>query len=148
MANTIVAPNDNSAHVIGTPGNDVIIAGIGDNQVLTGNGGANVFIFPNGNQNYTISDFKLGVDKVDIDGTPLQGVTVTASPGGSAVHFDGHTIQLPNVSASELMANLSGNTINATAAQEVSFLDNRLPPPALPGIVFESSAGSFVMLTP
>ena len=45
MANTIVAPNDNSAHVIGTPDNDVIIAGIGDNQVLTGNGGANVSFF-------------------------------------------------------------------------------------------------------
>jgi len=147
MANTVIGNNDNSAQVIGTPGNDVIIAGIGDNQVLTGNGGANVFIFPHGNQNYTISDFKLGVDKIYIDGTPLQDVNVTASPGGSAVHFDGHTIQLPNVSASELMADLSGNTVNATTAQGVSFLDNNLPP-AFSGIVLEPHTTSFIMLTP
>jgi Ca2+-binding RTX toxin-like protein len=147
MANTVIGNNDNSAQVIGTPGNDVIIAGIGDDQVLTGNGGANVFIFLNGNQTYTISDFKLGVDKIYTDSTPLQDVTVTASPGGSAVHFDGHTIQLPNVSASELMADLNGNTVNATTAPGVSFLDNNLPP-GFSGIVFEPHTTSFIMLTP
>lgn len=105
----------------GTNGKDVIFAS-DHNDTLKGFGGADQFIFQSGTGKDTITDFQVGIDKIELDG--IRGVPNLSGPfsdlqfflwqvsGGieqhgrdAIIHLDGHSsVTLTNVNMWQLHA--------------------------------------------
>jgi Ca2+-binding RTX toxin-like protein len=63
--------------ITGGAGNDTIVGGLGDDD-LTGGAGTNTFVFAGNFGKDVISDFKVGVDKLEFAGISASDVTFTA----------------------------------------------------------------------
>jgi len=91
--------------VIGTAFDDVIVGGrSGDrlaggagDDVLTGGAGADVFQFAAGSGHDRITDFRIGEDKIAIDGAAFADLSFTAVAGGVLVGFGDDDILVSGV---------------------------------------------------
>jgi ELWxxDGT repeat protein len=102
VGNDSLVGGNNSDTLVGGNGNDSLTGGVGF-DVLTGGTGNDIFVLKNGNGSDSITDFKLGSDKVGLTGgLEFEDLTLL-----------GNTIK----SGNELLATLIGvNTSNLTEA--------------------------------
>jgi hypothetical protein len=92
--------------LIGGPKNDILVAGSGK-QTLTGGAGADEFIFGKGPTDATITDFKLGQDKLEFDGLgnlTYRDVHISYSHGNVVVQVGADHIELVGVHTNHLGA--------------------------------------------
>ena len=89
----------------GGNGNDKLTGGKGK-DTLTGNNGADKFIFKSGHGNDIITDFEDGVDliKIKSGAASFADVSVTQSGLDTLIAFDGVTILLNGITASDITA--------------------------------------------
>jgi peroxidase len=101
-AQLVIGVNDDGATISGGPADDTIVAGLGQNQTLTGDGGKDTFVFITGGQTATVSDFTL--DDVVRFQTTASDFKVISADCHAVVHYDGSTIDLRGVTADQLTA--------------------------------------------
>ena len=99
------SPGDD--HLKGGAGNDILSGG-GGNDVMTGDGGFDIFRF-NGGGDDTVTDFRSGVDLLDLRTADLSGgfddLAITFQNGGALVAYGEDTIFLSGVFPASLEAN-------------------------------------------
>ncbi len=105
---TLIGQGGNDT-LIGGTGNDTLIGGVGFDAV-TGDAGADVFVFLNGDDTMTITDFEAGVDDLALGGLP-NGFTVAnlrrfVSQDGDDVVIaaDGQEVRFEDTLLSDLSA--------------------------------------------
>jgi Ca2+-binding RTX toxin-like protein len=93
--------------LIGDLGNDVLDGGA-DNDILTGGAGADIFVFRNGDGQDRITDFRTGIDQIDISATGLfafsQLVLSDTSGETRLILGNGNFVELSGVSPDEITA--------------------------------------------
>jgi len=94
-------------NAIGGSGNDVLIGNQANNR-LTGNAGADRFVFQNDGSIDTITDFRTGIDKIDLSG--IAGVTVGDVTYNSSLHK--LFVDVTGDSAPELTIIVQGTSVN------------------------------------
>ena len=99
----VIGVDTNYAIVAGGPADDTIVAGLGNDQVLIGGGGADTFIFDGTGHDDSISDFNPS-DTIEfkVDAADFLRAVVRDVDGGALLTFDGNTITLPGVDASQI----------------------------------------------
>jgi len=104
LAPQLVVGSDGGDTLIGGSRNDLLVAGAG-RQFLTGGEGSDTFIFGKAGIRAEISDFKVGVDRLQFEGLgqPLgtSGLQITNENGHAALLFGGDKISLLGVSTSQ-----------------------------------------------
>lgn len=99
-----------NALISGEAGVDnTIVAGLGLNQLLTGGGNSDTFEFLGGGHQDTVTDFQIGVDKLDFENltapTSFRDVLIgTGASGSAVVRVGGNMVTLTGVSPSQLSA--------------------------------------------
>lgn len=94
--------------LIGGGGHDTLYGGPGDDR-MTGGAGRDTFIFTQpGFGNDVVTDFQLGVDRLDIAdlGVALAHLNVRQAGSAAIVEIDGSSIRLAGVSAAALLAQI------------------------------------------
>lgn len=93
--------------LIGGTGNDTLSGGAGNDR-LTGGMGRDVFVFGPGAGRDVVTDFRNGVDRIDLEGgLGFRDVNETAIRGGVRLNFDGHpglTLTLMGATPSQIGA--------------------------------------------
>ncbi|KMW59840.1 Alkaline phosphatase [Candidatus Rhodobacter oscarellae] len=81
----------------GGAGNDILIDGAG-RDTLTGGAGADIFVFTDIGSNETITDFELGVDRIDLSAIGyirnLSQIQITSTATGARLEYGGKTITI------------------------------------------------------
>ena len=89
-ANDVLYGGDGDDRLSGLDGNDVLIGGAGVN-IMTGGAGADLFVLSPGATRDTITDFELGVDRIDMSGFgriyDLSGLSWANRSTGAVVYF-------------------------------------------------------------
>lgn len=108
----IDTPSDDT--ISGSALDEVLSAGQGNDIVYTGGGKDTIYLsqFPGGTT--TVKDFTVGKTRIILRNwnttTPLSSLTVTDSAKGALLQFAGQSVQLENVTAAAVKANV-GNVI-------------------------------------
>jgi Ca2+-binding RTX toxin-like protein len=98
----VIGVDTDDARIAGGSADDSIVAGLGQNQILTGNGGTDTFILGGTDgSNYTISDFA-GDDKLDFTISAGDFNVTAAADGHAVVQYAGSTINLLGVTPGDL----------------------------------------------
>jgi hypothetical protein len=104
LAPQLVVGSDGGDTLIGGSRNDLLVAGAG-RQFLTGGEGSDTFIFGKAGIRAEISDFKVGVDRLQFEGLGqpfgTSGLQITNENGHAALLFGGDKISLLGVSTSQ-----------------------------------------------
>jgi Ca2+-binding RTX toxin-like protein len=101
-------------NIVGTSGNDLIYGNSGA-KLITGNGGANVFAYRAiTDVGHTITDFVVGVDKIDLSALLLTLPTPPSPPGANAI-ATGHVrvISNPSISGATIQTDRDGSAGSA-----------------------------------
>ena len=110
LGHTLYSPDAQQA-LIGSTGNDVIVAGAGDN--LRGGGGSDTFVFNAGFGNVTVKDFDVNTDALAINhnliGSASQLLAQTHdTAAGAVIGVEGsQSVTLANVHLADLQAHTS-----------------------------------------
>jgi peroxidase len=115
-AQLVIGVDDAGAKISGGPANDTIVAGLGLHQILTGGGGSDTFVFLGSGHKDTVSDFSAG-DQIQFQPGAADGsaapatfshadarITVSEFRGNAIVKYNGNTITLQGVDATNLSA--------------------------------------------
>jgi len=102
--NDLLIGNGGSNEIDGGAGNDVLDGGAG-NDILTGGAGRDIFVASEGND--TITDFQIGTDFVDLDGTGISSFseflgTASDTGAGATISSGNGSITLEGVSVAQL----------------------------------------------
>jgi Ca2+-binding RTX toxin-like protein len=104
LAPQLVVGSDGGDTLIGGSRNDLLVAGAG-RQFLTGGEGSDTFIFGKAGIRAEISDFKVGVDRLQFEGLGqpfgTSSLQITNENGHAALLFGGDKISLLGVSTSQ-----------------------------------------------
>lgn len=104
LAPQLVVGSDGGDTLIGGSKNDLLVAGTG-RQLLSGGAGADTFIFAKTGINAEISDFKVGLDRLQFEGLGRPpgpgGLQVINENGHAAVLFGGDRISLLGVGVNQ-----------------------------------------------
>ena len=104
LAPQLVVGSDGGDTLIGGTKNDQLVAGTG-RQLLTGGAGSDTFIFAKTGINAEISDFKVGLDRLQFEGLGRPpgpgGLQVINENGHAALLFGGDRISLLGVSVNQ-----------------------------------------------
>lgn len=96
----VVGANGADTLTGGTQG-DLLIAGTG-RQTLTGAAGSDTFIVPLTGVTATVTDFKIGVDRVQFENLGKSAPKITTENGNAVVSIGGSKVTLVGVKASQL----------------------------------------------
>ncbi|GIT91433.1 hypothetical protein JANAI62_18900 [Jannaschia pagri] len=93
----VLAGADGDDRLLGGDGDDILMDGAG-NDVLTGGAGADVFVFHPDGEADRISDFEVGVDRLDLSGwmflrNPMQ-LSVAPTDDGATITFGSETLHI------------------------------------------------------
>ena len=103
----LIGANEDNAVIVGGEHDDTIVAGLGQYQILTGNGGCDRFMFLQDGHSATITDFDVNTDKIELALSPAEVgcVAFTAADDGSAmIQWLDNTVTLAGVSADQMNA--------------------------------------------
>ncbi|MCP5361747.1 MAG: hypothetical protein H6908_03790 [Hyphomicrobiales bacterium] len=89
--NDTLRGGQNSDSLDGGDGNDLIYGDKGD-DTLTGWNGEDTFVFRVGDGNNTITDFQLGIDRLQLQGVTSSDVSISTYDSGGLVEFSDVTI--------------------------------------------------------
>lgn len=102
----VIGIDADGALIAGGTTDDTLVAGFGQNQMLTGGDGADVFAFNGPGHVDTVTDFAVGVDRLDFGAKPTGNIdtpALSSAPDGSAiVSLGGNTVTLAGVTTQQL----------------------------------------------
>ncbi|MBO9412556.1 hcalcium-binding protein [Ruegeria sp. R8_2] len=89
----------------GGAGDDILIAGTGA-TTMTGGAGADIFVAQYGSDPFTITDFQVGIDRLDVFDYPLlrtpEQLTFTSTATGAVIEYLNETIEVNSNTGSPL----------------------------------------------
>lgn len=133
--------------LLGGAGDDILIAGAGA-TTMTGGAGADIFVMQSGSDPTTITDFEVGVDRLDLFDylflrTPSQ-LTITGTAQGAEIEYRDELIQIYSASGGPLSSSdVFGTGFGGADHIPVDFAGfEGLEPSGSPGIQGEISVNS------
>ena len=100
----LVVGSDGGDTLVGGTKGDLLVAGTG-RQTMTGAAGADTFIVPVTGVSAVITDFKLGVDKLQFENLGKGAPKITSENGNAVVSLGGSKVTLVGVSAAKFTSN-------------------------------------------
>ncbi len=104
----VLTGNNGDNSLNGGRGDDMLVGGRG-NDKLTGGSGSDIFVFQKGNGRDTVTDFRHGVDEIDLRRLPgvndMSGISLRQSGDDAIVKYGSDILVLKGVNASDLDSN-------------------------------------------
>lgn len=103
LAPQLVVGSDGSDTLVGGTLGDMLVAGTG-RQTLTGAAGSDLFIVPVAGVNATVTDFKVGVDRLQFENLGKGTPKITTEAGNAVVSLGGSKVTLAGVKTAQIKA--------------------------------------------